>query len=463
MKGSTSLISLESSTEVGTSGAGGESELESLDSDTGDDSRSASTTKFYVIGGRMRVGKTRGFRLDRFVGDWDADDASTEFPLAERRWYREMFVDHEHFNWLCKDTVLGPALLSYMKEIGSVGQSCYRVILRTKDGDQNVLLPSATIEPSGYRESPTKILKVVNQALSSFKFTRCTSDGLHQELMNWEAMQMPMNFKIGVLYAQPGQSTEEEWFSNSEGSPAFYEFLKVIGDLIPLTGHKGFRAGLDTQTEATGRHSVYTVFRGIEIMFHVSTMLPHSQQDPQQIDKKRHLGNDVVLFLFKEADDNTPYISSTISSEMIHIVFVVQPLHDDDGYRVQVIYKTGITAFGPTNPKACIFRNKEVLRNWILTKAINGELSSYTGFSLLASKLARARDTQLSDIIERYLTREPASRKGLLSSLKMRNRFGTISAASGAPILASVSDNSPPSSPRKEKTGKKSRLLFGPR
>lgn len=47
----------------------------------------------------------------------------------------------------------------------------------------------------------------------------------------------------------------------------------------------------------TGRDSVYTVYEGHEIMFHVSTLLPLST-DRQQVERKRHIGNDIVNIVF---------------------------------------------------------------------------------------------------------------------------------------------------------------------
>lgn len=35
----------------------------------------------------------------------------------------------------------------------------------------------------------------------------------------------------------------------------------------------------------TGRHSVYTIYEGHEIMFHVSTLLPYSKDNRQQVSK----------------------------------------------------------------------------------------------------------------------------------------------------------------------------------
>lgn len=35
--------------------------------------------------------------------------------------------------------------------------------------------------------------------------------------------------------------------------------------------------------DMTGKHSVYTIYEGHEIMFHVSTMLPYSKDNRQQV------------------------------------------------------------------------------------------------------------------------------------------------------------------------------------
>jgi RAP1 GTPase activating protein 1 len=47
-------------------------------------------------------------------------------------------------------------------------------------------------------------------------------------------------------------------------------------------------------------------------MFHVATMLPLDQKDQEQpiLERKRHIGNDVIVLIFKEG--NTPIDPSTI-------------------------------------------------------------------------------------------------------------------------------------------------------
>lgn len=50
----------------------------------------------------------------------------------------------------------------------------------------------------------------------------------------------------------------------------------------------------------TGKESYYTVYKGHEVMFHVSTMLPYSKNNPQQLERKRHIGNDIVNIIYTD-------------------------------------------------------------------------------------------------------------------------------------------------------------------
>jgi len=55
---------------------------------------------------------------------------------------------------------------------------------------------------------------------------------------------------------------------------------------VPLHGFKGFLGGLDNERDLTGEMSVYTKFEELEIMFHVSTLLPFSPRDTQQVSRQ---------------------------------------------------------------------------------------------------------------------------------------------------------------------------------
>lgn len=56
----------------------------------------------------------------------------------------------------------------------------------------------------------------------------------------------------------------------------------------------------------TGQESIYTEFHGYEIMFHVAPLLPYSATNKQQLERKRHVGNDIAVIVFQEGD-STPF------------------------------------------------------------------------------------------------------------------------------------------------------------
>lgn len=79
----------------------------------------------------------------------------------------------------------------------------------------------------------------------------------------------------------------------------------------------------------TGKYSVYTLYEGHEIMFHVSTLLPYSRDNKQQVERKRHIGNDIVNIVFidtptdctQEQEAHTHFNPTCIKSQFTRILF----------------------------------------------------------------------------------------------------------------------------------------------
>ncbi|NXA29040.1 RPGP1 protein, partial [Ibidorhyncha struthersii] len=204
------------------------------------------------------------------------------------------------------------------------------------------------------------------------------------------------NFKFGVIYQKPGQTTEEEVFSNTEESLGFLEFLDFLGDKIQLQDFRGFRGGLDVTRGQTGTESVYTNFRGKEIMFHVSTKLPFTEGDSQQLQRKRHIGNDIVAIIFQ--DESTPFVPDMIASNFLHAYVVVQltPVTTGDTfYKVSVTARDDVPFFGPPLPNPAIFRKSAEFREFLLAKLINAEYSCYR-----AEKFAKLEERTRSALLE---------------------------------------------------------------
>jgi hypothetical protein len=126
--------------------------------------------------------------------------------------------------------------------------------------------------------------------------------------------------KIGLIYVGRGHQTQKELFHNEKTSYNFESFSQGVGWHVDLGGkHLGFMGGLDP-LGTTGKFAPYFANSSAEVLFHVPTMMPTNRQDPQQVHKKRHVGNDHVHIIVTE--DDFDYRTSTIISQFndVHIV-----------------------------------------------------------------------------------------------------------------------------------------------
>jgi Leucine-rich repeat (LRR) protein len=160
--------------------------------------------------------------------------------------------------------------------------------------------------------------------LNDTTLIKVSKSDMLKRLVEYENSLIMSGYKFGVVYAAPGQTTEAEILSNTKGSPAFDEFLAFLGNRVALKGFKKYAGGLDTKSGSTGENAVYTKYAGLEFLFHVSTMLPYKEGDEQQLERKRHIGNDVVVIVFQDGD--TPLKPDFIRSVFNHIIVIVRPV-----------------------------------------------------------------------------------------------------------------------------------------
>ena len=181
-------------------------------------------------------------------------------------------------------------------------------------------------------------------------------------------------------------------------SEAFDEFLTLLGDKVRLKGFDKYKGGLDTVHDLTGLYSVYTHRRSIELMFHVSTLLPYEKNDPQKLQRKRHVGNDIVCVVFLEAD-NTRFSLSCIKSHFLHTFIVVRCSpkikFSPTRYETSVVTRDEVGAYKPYLWEQSVFSKGPMFRDWILAKIVNGERSSYS-----APKFARMQERTRSQMLE---------------------------------------------------------------
>jgi hypothetical protein len=135
--------------------------------------------------------------------------------------------------------------------------------------------------------------------------------------------------KIGVIYVAAAQDDQRVILRNERGSPEYEAFVDALGWPVDVSQHAGFLGGLDPHG-ATGRHTPYFATSAVEMIFHVATRMPTVAGDPQQVHKKRQVGNDHVHIVW--SDSSRDYLTSTISSHFNDVHIVIYPLAAIDAY-----------------------------------------------------------------------------------------------------------------------------------
>ena len=114
-------------------------------------------------------------------------------------------------------------------------------------------------------------------------FKTAVLPNLEQEILKIDETFIKNKHKIGLLRVKSGQTNEEEIFSNKHEPGPFNEFLNVLGERVKLLGFPNFLGGLDKDHNLTGEESLYTEYNDLELMFHVATLMPFTEYDPQQV------------------------------------------------------------------------------------------------------------------------------------------------------------------------------------
>ncbi|XP_016395945.1 rap1 GTPase-activating protein 1 [Sinocyclocheilus rhinocerous] len=288
--------------------------------------------------------------------------------------YRKHFLGKEHFNYYSVDSTLGHLVFSVKYDV--IGdQEHLRLLLRSRFKTYHDVIPISCLT-----EFPNvvQMTKLVCEEVNVDRFYPILYPKASRLIVTFDEHVINNNFKFGVIYQKFAQTSEEELFGNSEESPAFVEFLEFLGEKIELHDFKGFRGGLDVTHGQTGIESVYHNFHNKEIMFHVSTKLPYTEGDSQQLQRKRHIGNDIVAIVFQE--ENTPFVPDMIASNFLHAYVVVQVENactDNVLYKVSVTARDDVPFFGPALPDPAVFKKSPEFHEFLLTKLINAEYSCY--------------------------------------------------------------------------------------
>uniref|UniRef100_A0A8P4G4G9 Signal-induced proliferation-associated 1 like 3 n=1 Tax=Dicentrarchus labrax TaxID=13489 RepID=A0A8P4G4G9_DICLA len=346
------------------------------------------------------------------------------------RYYREYFHGKEHSNYFGTDEKMGAVALSIRREKledtkDLKDQYQYRLIVRTSElvTLRGSILEDAVASTGRHgtvRGLPLKevLEQVVPELNVSCLRLALSTPKVTEQLLKLDEQGLSQKHKVGVLLCRAGQSTEEEMYNNEEASPAFSAFLELLGEQVLLKGFTKYAAQLDVKTDSTGTHSLYTTYQGYEVMFHVSTMLPYMPNNPQQLLRKRHIGNDIVTIIFQEPGA-LPFTPQNIRSHFQHVFVIVRvhnPCSENTCYSVAVTRMKDVPPFGPPIPSGVTFRDTETFRNFLLAKIINAENAAHKSekFHTMAT---RTRQEYLRDLAENYVSGTPLDSAGKLNNL----------------------------------------------
>ncbi|XP_068600435.1 signal-induced proliferation-associated protein 1 [Brachionichthys hirsutus] len=341
-----------------------------------------------------------------------------EYADLGAHYYRKYFYMKEHQNFFGMDDRLGPVAISFRREEkeGSSGaQYNCRIIFRTTEMKTlrgSILeetVPSAARHTTPRGLSPKRLLEFIMPELNLHCLRLASnSPKVRDTLLKLDEQGLNFQRKVGVMYCRAGQSSEEDMYNNESSGPAFEEFLDLLGERVRLKGWEKYRAQLDNKTDSTGTHSLYTRYQDYEIMFHVSTMLPYTANNTQQLLRKRHIGNDIVTIVFQEPGA-LPFTPKSIRSHFQHVFIIVQvhePCTDKTCYRVAVTRSKDIPLFGPLFPKGARFPRSPAFRDFLLAKAVNAENAAEKS-EKFRSMATRTRQEYLKDLAENYVTTTP--------------------------------------------------------
>ncbi|ETN80860.1 Rap/ran-GAP [Necator americanus] len=329
-------------------------------------------------------------------------------------YYRHCFAGRAHVEYFGMDDELGPIAVSMVREATEKksdrsSSAIYRLIFRISDlRTMRVAVPEEALSDSADRSTRPLMRELMELICPRVSFgcmrPALQSPRVEELLMKMDEQPIYTRYKVGIMLCRAGQSTEEHMYNNEHSSPAFDEFLDFIGQRVRLKGWDQYKGGLDTRGDTTGTHSIYCGYQAHEVMFHVSTLLPFTPSNRQQLSRKRHIGNDMVTVVFQEPGA-LPFSPIAVRSHFQH-VFIIIRVHnactDNVSYSVAVSRSKEVPAFGPPIPKGATFSKCADFHDWLLTKIINAENAVHRS-KKFATMAARTRREALRDLAENYV------------------------------------------------------------
>ncbi|RZC31903.1 tuberin [Asbolus verrucosus] len=201
--------------------------------------------------------------------------------------------------------------------------------------------------------------------------------------------------KIGVLYIGEGQADKEvEILRNTFGCVRYMNFLQNLGTLIRLADvnpRNIYLGGVD-QGGADGKYMYTHQDDLVMLAFHVATLMPNKESDPNGNCKKAHVGNDNVVIVYNNSGQE--FDINTFRSQVTLAYIIVEPL-DYNSNKVEVKVKSDLLQIIGSNE--VIIVSDQSVSILVRQLAIHADLAA----TVLNSLRSHATDPYASNWLER--------------------------------------------------------------
>ncbi|KAL6074106.1 hypothetical protein QOT17_004495 [Balamuthia mandrillaris] len=201
--------------------------------------------------------------------------------------------------------------------------------------------------------------------------------------------------KIGLLYVKEGQTFDRDMLANNTYSHDFGQFITRIAAPVNLQTHKGYAGGLDKRDIPSDIHFPYHQTFTTQTIFHVAPLIPSTAGDANQIQRKRHLGNDTVVVVWSE--HNTDFSPQHFRSSFTSVFIVIYPL-SNYLYRIRIHCKQEDMLVYPLADEMIV--GKEVLAPLVRETAIRAHMEAFRDQHFFTTAFAR-QQTFIQEIIRR--------------------------------------------------------------
>lgn len=202
--------------------------------------------------------------------------------------------------------------LTAEKRTGSVASSTYFSTVMSDPNLPGLMQTTAQAAPSPVGNDPSLLfMQLYHGPMQSVWLKGKSplllpkSDAVERAIKNIDRITAFETRKLGVLYLGPEQKTATEMLSNQFGSIRYEKFLDGLGKAIRLEDVDPsfiYIGGLETGGK-DGKFTYQWSDPITQVVFHVATLMPTKESDPECRQKKLHIGNDYVTIVYNDSGE----------------------------------------------------------------------------------------------------------------------------------------------------------------